>query len=155
MPQDSFEPRYEGYGARMRHSFACQKFMDHLGAELTLVAPGRVEILLPHQAGLTQQNGYFHGGAIGTLADNSGGYASFTLMAAEDAILTVEYKVNMLAPAIGDALLARGQVLRPGRQLTTAESQIFSIKDGKEKLIATALGTFMTIQGVANHAAGI
>lgn len=147
----AFKPRDKDYCERIHNVFARQEFMTFLGAELAGVAPGQVEIRLPFQAGLTQQHGYFHGGAIGTLADVTGGFAAFSLMAAQDLILTVEYKVNMLAPAMGDALLARGRVLRPGRQLTVAHTDIFSLRDGVEKLVATSLGTFMTMPGTAGE----
>ena len=148
MSYSTFEPRDPDYANRMQDSFENQAFMGFLGAVMAQVTPGAVEIHLPFQKGLTQQYGFFHGGAIGTLADVTGGYSAFSLMAAEDAILTIEYKVNMLAPAVGDMLVARGRVVRPGRQITVAHTDIFSLRDGVEKLVATSLGTFMTMAGV-------
>ena len=106
-----FEARNPDFEARVRESFARQTFMKTLGAELGAVAPGRVEIRLPYREDLCQQHGYFHGGVIGTLADNAGGYAAFSLMAAEDSVLTVEYKMNIVAPGAGVALVAEGAVL--------------------------------------------
>ena len=137
-------PEFEN---RVRESFARQSFMETLGVELVSVAPGRVELRLPHSPGLCQQHGFFHGGVIGTLADNVGGYAAFSLMAAEDSILTVEYKLNIVAPGDGEALVARGEVLRPGRTLTVCRADVFAVKNGKEKLCATALCTLMTMAG--------
>ena len=145
-------PRDPDFAGRIKASFAEQAFMSFLGASLRQVAPGLVEIAVPFQTGLTQQNGYYHGGVIGTLADVTGGYASFSLMAAEDAILTIEYKVNMLAPAVGEMLVARAQVTRSGRQISVAHTDVFSVKDGVDKLVATSLGTFMTMPGVAERA---
>ncbi len=155
MSQTTFKARDPDFAQRVRHSFARQEFMTFLGVELAGVSAGFAEIRLPYQKGLTQQHGFFHGGAIGTLADNAGGYAAFSLLSAKDAILTVEYKVNMMAPAIGDALVARGRVLRSGRQLSVSHTDVFSIKDGVEKLVATSLGTFMTVIGVADTEMGV
>ena len=100
---------------------------------------------MPYDDELTQQHGFFHGGVIGTIADNAGGYASFTLMAAKDSVLTVEYKLNIMAPADGEMLISRGQVLRPGRRVTVARADIFVLQDGAEKLCSTMLGTFLTL----------
>ncbi len=139
------------YAARVRESFARQGFMNYLGAEITNVGPGTVEIEVPFSKNLAQQHGFFHGGVIGTIADNAGGYSSFTLMAATDSVLTVEYKLNIMSPAIGDKLIARGRVLRPGKQITTSQSDIFVVRDGKEKLCATMLGTFMTMKNASDE----
>ncbi len=140
-----FEPRNPDFLSRTNLGFRQQAFMVFLGAELTKVAPGAVEIRLPWQEGLSQQHGYFHGGAIGAIADVAGGFAAFTLMGRRESIVTVEYKVNMVAPAIGQTVLARGQVLRAGRQITVAEARLYGVRDGVEKLCATALGTFMCV----------
>lgn len=138
------------FADRVRDSFSRQSFMATIGAELTDIGPGQVEIHLPYQDSLCQQHGYFHGGVIGALADNVGGYAAFSLMAPENSVLTVEYKMNIVAPGDGEALIARGQVLRPGRTLTVCQAQVFAVKDGKEKLCATALCTLMTLVGQAD-----
>ena len=144
---DDFEIRDPAFEARVRASFARQGIMGHLGARLGLVAPGRCEIRLPHRGEVTQQHGYFHGGAIGTIADSAGGYAAFSLMAAGDSILTVEYKLNILAPGDGDELVAWGRVVRPGRTLTVTRADVFVLRDGTQHMIATMQQTLMRMAG--------
>jgi uncharacterized protein (TIGR00369 family) len=122
-------------------SFKSQQFMEFIGAELTKVEPGFCVIKLPYKKELTQQDGYFHAGIMGTLADNAGGYAAFTLMDPKASLLSVEFKMNLLAPAEGDTLIAKSRVIKAGRSFTICGADIFSIKDGKEKLCATALMT--------------
>jgi uncharacterized protein (TIGR00369 family) len=109
------DPAFE---ARVRASFARQGVMTTIGARLTRVAAGAVEIELPFRSDLTQQHGFVHAGVITTIADSACGYAAFSLMPAEASVLTVEYKVNLLAPARGDRFVARGRVVKPGRTLT-------------------------------------
>ena len=111
----AFDPRNPNFEARVRSSFARQRFMEFIGAELGSVDPGAVSNTLPFRDELCQQHGFFHGGVIGTLADNVGGYAAFSLMAAADSSLTVEFKLNLLAPATGETLVAKGVVVRSGR----------------------------------------
>jgi len=137
-------PNFE---TRVRDSFARQAFMDKLGVRLVDVSVGSVEMELDYNPDLCQQHGYFHGGVIGTMADNAGGYAAFTLMNAEDSILTVEYKINLMAPGNGDKLVAIGRVKKPGRTLTICEVDVWIEKDGQQKLCATALCTLMTMKG--------
>ncbi len=141
------EPRNPRFAERVQASFDRQTFMHTLGARLTSVTPGRVEVRLAYATALCQQHGYFHGGVIGTLADNAAGYAAFSLMGEHDSVLTVEYKINIVAPGRGDALVARGQVLRPGRTLSVCESKVYALADGVEQLCATALCTLMTLAG--------
>lgn len=141
----AFVPRDPAFEARVRASFDRQAFMREIGAEIALLSPGFCEIRLPFRPGLGQQHGFFHGGIIGTLADNASGYASYTLMAAEDSVLTVEYKLNIVAPGDGEMLIARGQVARSGRTLTVSRSDVFALKGGREALVATMLGTFMRL----------
>src|SRR5688572_23288194 len=105
------------FAARCRASFARQKAMTLIGARLTAVEPGATEIPLPYRDDLTQQKGFVHGGIIGMIADTACGYAAFSLMPADCSLVTIEYKINILAPARG-SLVARGEVLRPGRTLT-------------------------------------
>ncbi|MCP4185901.1 MAG: PaaI family thioesterase [Hyphomicrobiales bacterium] len=119
--------------------------MTHLGAQIDNIKAGQVEIQVPFSKHLSQQHGYFHGGLIGTIGDNAGGYSAFSLMAASDSVLTVEYKLNIMTPAKGELLVARGRVLRPGRILSVCQSDIFVSRNGIEKLCATMLGTFMTM----------
>ena len=134
---------------RVRKSFDAQGIMDHIGATLTLIEPGVCEIKLPYSDAVSQQHGFFHGGVIGTIADSAGGYAAFGLMDAEDGILTVEYKLNLMAPADGDLLVARGQVVRAGRTLTVARAEVGVVKNGVEVACAAMQQTLMRILGRA------
>ena len=143
----SFTPPNPDFAERVRRSFARQGFMAHLGARLGAVEPGTVEIELPFSPKLTQQHGFFHAGVVGTLADNSGGYAAFTLLPAHSSILTVEYKLNLLSPAKGELLIARGQVLKSGQKLTVCKSQVFVQDRGQNKLCAHCLMTLMALPG--------
>jgi uncharacterized protein (TIGR00369 family) len=146
-----FEPRNPAYAARVRDSFERQKAMALLGAQLVRLAPGECEIRLPYRPELTQQHGYFHGGIIGTIADSAGGYAAFTLMPADSSVLTVEYKMNLLARGDGELLIARGRVLKPGRTLIVASVDAAVVKDGRETLCATLLQTLITMHGRADQ----
>ena len=121
--------------------------MDFLGAELVDVRPGACEIHLPFRPELGQQHGYFHGGVIGTVADNACGYAAYSLAPPDSTILTVEYKVNLVAPGDGQLLIGRGAVIRPGRTLTVSRADVFVVADGEERLCATALETLMILPG--------
>jgi uncharacterized protein (TIGR00369 family) len=142
-----FEPKNPGYAARVQASFDRQQAMALLGAKITRLAPGQCEIQLPFKPEITQQHGYFHGGIIGTIADSAGGYAAFTLMPEDSSVLTVEYKMNLLAPGDGEMLIARGRVLKPGRTLVVAQVDAFVVKGGRETLCATLLETLMTMHG--------
>ena len=133
------------FAERVRKSFDAQGIMDHIGATLTLIEPGVCEIELPYSDAVSQQHGFFHGGVIGTIADSAGGYAAFGLMDAEDGILTVEYKLNLMAPADGDLLVARGQVVRAGRTLTVARAEVGVVKNGVEVVCAAMQQTLMRI----------
>lgn len=146
----SFKVLDPNFEQRIRGSFARQYFMSFIGAELAKVEPGYCEIHLAYKKDLSQQHGFFHGGIIGTVADNCGGYAAFTLMPADASILTVEYKLNLVAPGDGDVLIGRGQVVKPGRTLTICKSDVFVVKSGIEKLCATSLVTLMTMAGKAD-----
>ncbi|CAN0653684.1 PaaI family thioesterase [Nitratireductor aquimarinus] len=134
--------------ARVRASFARQKMMQTIGAELTLVTPGIVEIEMPHAEGLTQQHGFLHAGVISTALDSACGYAAFSLMPVDAAVLTIEFKVNLLAPGRGERFLFRGEVTKPGRTIIVADGQAYAYSsEGDAKLIATMTGTMMTIVG--------
>lgn len=109
---------------RVRESFARQGLMRHLGAELSLVQPGEVRIRVPFREELTQQHGFFHAGATSAIADTAGGYAGFTLFPENSSVLTVEFKINLLAPAQGDYLEAVGKVVRSGRTLTVCQLEV-------------------------------
>ncbi len=144
-----FQAKDPNFAERVRKSFATQGIMGHIGAKLTLIEPGACEIELPFSDAVSQQHGFFHGGVIGTIADSAGGYAAFSLMDAGDGILTVEYKLNLMAPADGDLLIARGRVVRPGRALTVARAEVGVVKDGVEVACAAMQQTLMRIVGGA------
>ena len=143
----AFEPSNPAFAERVQQSFARQKVMELIGAKLTRLAPGECEIQVPFKPELTQQHGYFHGGVIGTIADSAGGYAAFTLMPSDASVLTVEYKINLLAPGDGDVLIARGRVVKPGRTLVISQVDAYIVKDGRETLCATLLQTLATMHG--------
>lgn len=145
MPE--FQAKDPAYAQRVQASFDRQKVMALFGARVSRLAPGECEIELPYRADLTQQHGYFHGGIIGTIADSAGGYAAFTLMPHDSSVLTVEYKMNLLAPGDGELLVARGKVLKAGRSLVVARVDAFVAKGGRETLCATLLQTLMTMHG--------
>lgn len=147
-----FEAPNPGFAARVRESFARQRIMAFLGAELSRVEPGFCEIVLPFKDELCQQHGFFHGGVIGTIADSAGGYAGFSLMPEDASVLTVEYKLNLFAPADGDCLLARGRVVKPGRTLVVSRADVSVRKDDRETLCATLLQTLMTMHGRKDEA---
>src|SRR3990170_7446540 len=129
------------FAPRIRASFGRQKAMALIGASLTVVEPGQVEVALPYREDLTQQKGFIHGGIIGMIADTACGYAAFSLMPADCSLVTVEYKINILAPARG-ALVARGQVVKTGRSLTVARAEVYA-EDGKH--IASMQQTLMML----------
>jgi uncharacterized protein (TIGR00369 family) len=130
---------------RVRQSFSMQAFMATLGAELTGVVHGGVETRLPFSPNLTQQNGYLHAGAVTAILDSACGYAALTVAAEDKEVLTVELKVNLLAPAAGEVFVARAQVKRAGRTLTVCTADAFAISDGREKVVATMLATIMAV----------
>jgi len=130
---------------RVRQSFSKQAFMSTLGAELTTVEQGGVEIRLPFSPSLTQQNGYLHAGAITSVLDSACGYAALTMAADDKEVLTVELKVNLLAPAAGEVFAARAQVKKAGRTLTVCTADAFAISGGQEKVVATMLATIMAV----------
>lgn len=138
-PDPSFE-------SRVRESFGKQRFMTALGATLERVAPGEVEIRLPFRGDLTQQHGFLHAGAMTTIADSACGYAALTLMPPGTAVLTAEFKVNLLAPGEGETVVARGRVLKAGRTLTVCSADVFAVRGGEEKLVLTMLATIMTVR---------
>ena len=121
--------------------------MATLGATLERVAPGEVDIRLPFRPDLTQHHGFLHAGAMTTVVDSACGYAALTLMPAGAAVLTVEFKVNLMAPGKGESILARGRVLKAGRTLTTCVGDVFAISGGEEKHVLTMLATMITAQG--------
>ena len=143
------EPRNPDWEATVRASFARQKVMNLIGAEMGALAPGHCEIRLPFRDDLTQQNGYFHAGITSTIVDSAGGYAGYTLMPPGSDVLTVEFKLNLLAPADGDYLVAEGQVLKSGRNLVITRGEVYAIRGGKATHCATMQQTLMTMHGKA------
>jgi uncharacterized protein (TIGR00369 family) len=140
-------PPVPGFEARVRESFARQRFMATLGARLARVEPGLVEIELPFRDELIQQHGSLHAGAIASVLDSACGYAAYTRMPADAAVLSVEYKVNLLAPARGERFVARGRVVRAGRNVTVCVGDAYAMAaGGGEVHVATMLATMMTVR---------
>lgn len=142
----NFDPLDPDFEARVRTSFARQQVMRTVGAALTKVAPGAVEIELPYREDLTQQHGFLHAGIVTTIVDSACGYAAFSLMPADAAVLTIEYKVNFVAPAAGERMIARGRVVKPGRTATVCAGDVFAVVDGQERLVATMLATMIMLR---------
>ena len=138
----------------VRDSFARQGIMATLGATLTTVGQGNCEITLPYRAALSQQHGFFHAGVVSTIADSAAGYAAFSLFPAASSVLTVEFKINLLAPADGENLRATGRVIKHGRTLTICEMQAFITKNREEKLCAHGMSTLMCLKDSASLQAG-
>ena len=142
-----FKPSNQAFITEVENSFAKQALMTLIGAQLTRVEPGLIEISLPFRPDLTQQNGYLHAGIVTTIADSACGYAAYTLMPAGSSVLSVEFKVNLLRPAKGKGFVAVAEVLKPGRTLTVVRSDVFAIDDGgTRELVATMLGTMMCLR---------
>lgn len=140
-----FKVHDPGYDARVRRNFASQQTMATMGVSLTRIEPGTLELQMPYNVKFSQQNGFLHAGAVSAALDTACGLASYTLMPADADILTVEFKINMLAPARGQTFRFVGHVVKPGRTLVVAEGRAFANDDGHEKLIATMSATMMTI----------
>ncbi len=135
----------EGFEARTRASFARQAAMATLGIALERVEPGRVALALPHRADLTQQHGFLHAGIVSTALDSACGYAAFTLMPPEAAVLTIEFKVNLIAPARGPVLRVEGQVVKAGRTISVVDAR--AVQGDEHTLVATMTATVMTVLG--------
>jgi uncharacterized protein (TIGR00369 family) len=138
-------PEAAELSARIHASFDRQGLMRLLGASLTAIEPGRVQITLPRRPEVSQQHGYVHAGATSAIADSAGGYAALTVMPATSEVLTVEYKLNLLAPAAGDLLEAIGTVLRPGRTLTVCRLEVFSVDHDQRTLVAAGQQTLIRV----------
>ncbi|HEY6246557.1 MAG TPA: PaaI family thioesterase [Pyrinomonadaceae bacterium] len=141
----NFEPSNPSFATEVRDSFARQAVMKTIGAELVNVVPGAVQISLPYRVDLTQQNEYLHAGIVTTIADSACGYAAYTLMPPNSAVLSVEFKVNLLRPAKGEEFLAIAEVLKPGRTLTVVRADVFANPKNERVLVATMLGTMMCL----------
>jgi uncharacterized protein (TIGR00369 family) len=145
MTEQNFTPQDPKFAEKTRASFAQQGFMQTLGALMTVIEPGRCEIRVAFRPDLTQQDGYFHGGVSGAIADSASGYAAYSLTPPGTSVLSVEYKLNFVAPALGELLIARGQVIRAGRTLTVCRADVHVVRDGAEKICATLLSTIMAL----------
>ncbi len=134
---------------RTRDSFARQPAMATLGVELVEVGPGRVVVAMAHRPELTQQHGFLHAGMVATALDSACGYAAFTLMPAGAGVLTIEFKINLLAPARGPLLRFEGQVAKAGRTISVVDGRAFQFDPagGEHKLVATMTATIMTVTG--------
>ncbi len=148
MHETDHEPAAPVVQARIEASFERQGLMRHLGARLGLVAPGRVHIVLPARPEVTQQHGYVHAGATSAIADSAGGYAALTMFDPDSEVLTVEYKLNLLAPAAGEHLEAVGTVVKAGRTLTVCTLQVFGHGDRQRALVATGQQTVIRVNAV-------
>ena len=143
----NFDPPDPDFEARVRESFARQRVMETIGARLTKVEPGEVEIELPFRHDLTQQHGYLHAGIVTTVVDSACGYAALSLTPPGAEIVSVEFKINLASPATSELLVARARVLRAGRNITVCAGDAFAPTGAKEKLLATMLATMMTVRG--------
>lgn len=148
------EPRDPDFAAKVRDSFARQGIMAHLGARLETLEPGLVEIAVPFRPELSQQHGYFHAGVVATVADSSAGYAAFSLMPPGSSVLSIEFKVNLIAPANGRLLRARGRVVRSGRTITVCQMEAEVERDGAWTPCMVGQATMMCLAGTADRPPG-
>lgn len=139
------------FASAVLSSFNRQNAMRLIQATMPLIQHGLVEIHVPHWDGIEQQHGFVHGGVVGMIADSAAGYAAMTVVPADASVLSVEYKLNFMAPANGEKLIARGQVKRPGRTLIVTSAEVFSVDDGQEKLCALMQQTIMVMHGKAER----
>ena len=134
------------FAEEIKASFAKQTIMGLIGAELSRVEPGIVEITLPYRSDLAQQHGYLHAGIVTTIADSACGYAAYSLMPQGSEVLSVEFKVNLMRPAKGDAFVALAEVVKSGRTLTVVRADVFGLESDRRELVATMLGTMMCLR---------
>jgi uncharacterized protein (TIGR00369 family) len=144
---ESFKVLDPDYARRVRDSFQRQPFMTKLGAAIKDIGPGCVEVTIPFRSELTQQHGFFHAGVTSSIADNAGGYAAYTLFPADSSVLTVEFKINLLAPAKGEELRAVGKVIRTGRTLTVCDLKVFAVDGDRQTLCASGQQTLICLHG--------
>ena len=142
---NKFEPKDSAYKERVKSSFDRQQCMATLGIKISRIEPGMVELIMPYAESYTQQHGFIHAGIISTALDSACGYAAFSLMPVEAAVLTIEYKINLLAPAKGEDFIFRAEVVKPGRTLTLCDGRAYGRTADKKKLIATMSGTLMAL----------
>jgi uncharacterized protein (TIGR00369 family) len=140
------QPRNPAFAEEIKQSFAKQTIMDLIGAELSRVDPGVIEIDLPYRADLAQQHGYLHAGIVTTIADSACGYAAYSLMPPNSEVLSVEFKVNLLRPAKGEKFIAVAEVVKAGKTLTVVRADVFGLDhEGERELVATMLGTMICL----------
>lgn len=144
---NALPPKDPAFRARVQTSFDKQGLMTTLGASILNIAPGAVDIALLPNPSISQQHGFVHAGAVAAIADSAAGYAALSLMPSGVGVLTTEFKINLVAPAAGDRIVARGRVIKAGRTLTLAQTEIFAETAGKEKLVALLTATLMAIEG--------
>jgi uncharacterized protein (TIGR00369 family) len=142
-----FQPAFAGYAARVRDSFARQPAMALIGAQLAHVGPGYCAIALVPRPEISQQHGYVHAGVVGTIVDSAGGYAGYTLFPEDSSVLTVEFKLNLLAPATGERLLAEGFVVKPGKTLVVTRGEVHAEAGGQRTLVALMQQTLIVMHG--------
>jgi uncharacterized protein (TIGR00369 family) len=147
-----FAPRFPGYAARIRESFARQGAMALIGARIVDVQPGYCALDLTPRAEICQQHGYVHAGILGALVDSAGGYAGYTLFPEGSTVLTVEFKLNLLAPAKGSRIVAEGHVVKSGRTLTITRGEVHAEHEGGRTLAAIMQQTLMVMHGKADAA---
>ena len=143
----SQQPRNPHFAEEIQSSFSKQTIMGLIGAELSRVEPGVVEITLPYRPDLAQQHGYLHAGIVTTIADSACGYAAYSLMPTNSEVLSVEFKVNLLRPAQGELFLAIAEVVKSGKTLTVVRADVFGVdNEGRRQLVATMLGTMICVR---------
>jgi uncharacterized protein (TIGR00369 family) len=140
-------PRDPDFAPRVRASFARQRAMATIGARIVRVEPGEVELELPFRDDLTQQHGFLHAGIVTTLVDSACGYAALSVMDNESAVLSVEYKVNVLAPAVGERMRAIGRVIKPGRTLVVCTGEVIAVAGDNETVVTMMQATMMAVRG--------
>jgi len=142
---DSYIPKDDKFEEKVRVSFNRQAVMKTVGASIISIEPGYVELEFNHDPKLTQQHGFIHAGIVSTVLDSACGYAAFSLMPKGSAVLTIEFKVNLLSPAQGEKFIAIGRVKKPGKTITVCDGEIFAVRNGQKNLAATMTGTMMSI----------
>jgi uncharacterized protein (TIGR00369 family) len=143
----SYKPLNTGFEREVRDSFERQSIMSLLGARISKIQPGIVEISLPFRTDLTQQHGYLHAGVLATIADSACGYAAYTLMPPASEVLSIEFKINLLRPASGTSFVTRAEVVRPGKTVTAVHADVFAIdEEGKQTLVANMQATMICLR---------
>ena len=147
-----FKPHAD-YEEKVTESFNRQEVMKTINASILAIRPGEIELEFPYQSNLTQQHDFIHAGIVSTVLDTACGYAAFSLMPEDAAVLTIEFKINFLSPAKGERFRAVAKVKKPGKNITVTEGELFSCLDGEQKIVATMVGTIMSVydrEGIKN-----